>query len=261
MAGKGTSARGGAADNDDEPLAPADDWRLPEDEDLSREFDALKPQHAGTDQPVHDSLHDDALERELASLTARPGDDPYELEWPDDAKEARAAERAERARRAAIKPAPRWLAAASAGIGVTLLFILPVALVAGAPGLLVSSTLPIVMVGLVLGLPLLLVIERLTAPLPRGVTELALVVVGGAIGYGLTYVVATWLSAGQDNLETVRSVTSIFMMTATASGFLAAHMLADSFRIRPKAVWLVAGLLAVLTVFSVMVNFFIAPAA
>src|SRR5690606_16225896 len=82
VAGRGTSARGGAADNDDEPLAPADDWRLPEDEDLSREFDALKPQHAGTDQPVHDSLHDDALERELASLTARPGDDPYELEWP-----------------------------------------------------------------------------------------------------------------------------------------------------------------------------------
>ena len=203
---------------------------------------------------------DDALERERASLTARPGDDPYELDWPDDAKEARAAERAERARRAAIQPAPRLLAAASAGIGVTLLFILPVSLVAGAPGILVSATLPVVLVGVVLGLPLLVAIERLTKPLPRGITELALLVVGGAIGYGLTYVVATWLSAGQDNLATVRSVTSIFMMTATASGFLTAHMIADSFRMRPKAVWLVSGLLVVLTVFSVMVNFFITPA-
>ncbi len=256
MAGRPKTPAGGAADND-EPLAPGDDWRLPEDEDLSSEFDALRPR-AGAHDAGGD---DDALERELASLTARPGDDPYELDWPDDAKEARAAERAERARKAAIKPAPRLLAAASAGIGVTLLFILPVSLVAGAPGLLVVSTLPIVLIALILGLPLLVLIERVTKPLPRGITDVVLIVVGGAIGYGLTYVMATWLSAGQDNLETVRSVTSIFMMTAAASGFLAAHAVADSFRMKPKAVWLVSGLLAVLTVFSVLLNFFVTPTA
>jgi hypothetical protein len=224
---------------------------LAETEGLESEFDALKPR----------ATQDDALERELESLTSRPGDDPYELNWPDDAKDARAAERAERARRAAVKPAPRWLAAASAGTSVTLLFIVPVALVAGAPGLVFSAALPIVAVGLVLGLPALYAIERVTKPLPRGVTELALVVVGGGIGYGLTYVLATALSAGADNLETVRSVAAIFMLTATATGFLAAHMVADSFRMRPKAVWLVSAIMLALTAFSIFINFFTLPAA
>ena len=54
---------------------------------------------------------DEALQRELESLVAKPGDDPYELDWPDDAKELRAAERAAKAKAAAVKPVPRLFAA------------------------------------------------------------------------------------------------------------------------------------------------------
>ena len=99
-------------------------------------------------------------------------------------------------------------------------------------------------------------VGSVTARMRRGITELVLILVGGATGYGLTYVLATSLSAGQDGLETIRTVTSLFMLTATATGFLVAHLAAESFRRRPLAVWTTAGLLVVLALMGVFVNFF-----
>ena len=246
MASKDKPADDAPLGADDEPLDPADDWQVSDSPALDADYAALRATKAD----------DEALDRELAELTAKPGDDPYELDWPDEEKDARAQARAEKAEQAERRKAPRLVAAATAGIGVTLLFIVPVALVAGAPTLVFSAAMPIVLVGLLLGLPMLILIERVTARMRRGITELVLILVGGATGYGLTYVLATSLSAGQDGLETIRTVTSLFMLTATATGFLVAHLAAESFRRRPLAVWTTAGLLVVLALMGVFVNFF-----
>jgi hypothetical protein len=243
-------AAASASPDKDAPLDPADDWQLSEDPALDGDYQALRPR----------TPEDDALARELESLIAKPGDDPYELNWPDEEVDARAAARAEKARQREAHKAPRWLAAAVAGIGTTALFVVPVALVAGAPAFALAAAFPITVVGVLLGLPTLLLIERVTKSLPRGITELALLLVGGAIGYGLTYVLASYLSAGQDGLATIRTVTSLFMMTATAAGFMVGHFSAEKFRRRPRAVWLTAGLLLAAAIVGAMISFSAPPA-
>jgi hypothetical protein len=232
------------------PLDPADDWHVSEDPALDGDYQALRPRNS----------EDEALAAELDSLVAKPGDDPYELNWPDEEVDARAAARAEKARQREAHKAPRWLAAAAAGIGTTVLFLVPVALVAGAPAFALAGAFPITVVGILLGLPTLLLIERVTANVPRGVTEIALLLVGGAIGYGLTYVLASYLSAGQEGLSTIRTVTSLFMMTATAAGFMVAHLAAERFRRFPRAVWLTSGLLIAAAILGAVISFSSPPA-
>lgn len=241
---------GTAPGDDDAPLDPADDWQVSEDPALDGDYQALRPRTA----------EDDALAAELASLVAKPGDDPYELTWPDEEVDARAAAREAKAREREAHKAPRWLAAAAAGIGTTALFLVPVALVGGAPGFALAGAFPITVVGLVIGLPTLLLIERVTKDIPRGITEVALLLVGGAIGYGLTYVLASYLSAGSEGLATIRTVTSLFMMTATAAGFMVAHLGAERFRRFPRAVWLTSGLLAAAAIAGAMITFSSPPA-
>jgi hypothetical protein len=233
------------ASDDDAPLDPADDWHVSDDAALDGDYQALRPRTA----------EDDALAAELESLVAKPGDDPYELNWPDEEVDARTAARAEKARQREAGKAPRWLAAAAAGIGTTILFVVPVALVGGAPAFALAAAFPITVVGLALGLPTFALIDRLTRNVPRGVTEIALLLVGGAIGYGLTYVLASYLSAGQEGLATIRTVTSLFMMTASAAGFMVAHLAAESFRRRPRAVWLTAGLIAASAIMGAVISF------
>lgn len=106
-----------------------------------------------------------------------------------------------------------------------------------------------------LGLPILLLIERLTQNVPSGITEVALLLVGGATGYGLTYVVATYLSAGEEGLGTIRAVTSLFMMTASATGFVVAHLAAERFRRNPRAVYLTSALLVIAAVMGGFIGF------
>lgn len=231
--------------DDDAPLDPADDWQLADDPALDGDYQALRPR----------TPEDEALQRELDELVAKPGDDPYELNWPDEEVDARTAERAERARLRDARRSPRWLAAAAAGIGTTVLFVVPIALIAGAPGAVFAAAFPIVIVGVVFGIPMLLLIERVTRTLPRGFTEAALLVVGGAIGFGLMYVLATALSAGQGNAGTVRTVSALFMMTATATGFMVAHVTADRFSRFPRAVWLTAGLLVAAATLGASISF------
>ena len=230
---------------DDAPLDPADAWEVSDDPALEREYRALRKK----------TPEEEALERELEGLVAKPGDDPYELDWPDEEADARAAARAERERQREANKTPRWLAAAAAGLGTTVLFLVPVALVGGAPGLVFTGAFPIVVVGLVLGLPILLLIERLTQNVPSGITEVALLLVGGATGYGLTYVVATYLSAGEEGLGTIRAVTSLFMMTASATGFVVAHLAAERFRRNPRAVYLTSALLVIAAVMGGFIGF------
>src|SRR6187431_165198 len=89
-----------------------------------------------------------------------PADDPYEFEWPDDAKEERAAERAAETKKAEVNPAPRLLTALVLGIGVVLVFIFPVALVAGAIGFWIAVAAPVIVGGIVLGLLPAVLLER-----------------------------------------------------------------------------------------------------
>jgi hypothetical protein len=238
-------AAAAATPNDDAPLDPADDWHVSEDPALDGDFQALRRR----------TPEDEALARELESLVAKPGDDPYELNWPDEEVDARTAARAEKARQREANKAPRLLAAAAAGIGTTILFIVPIALVAGAPAFALAAAFPITVVGLLLGLPTLLLIERVTKNVPGGITEIALLIVGGAIGYGLTYVLATYLSAGQESLPTIRTVTSLFMMTATAAGFVVAHISAERFRRSPRAVWITAVLIGLSAIMGAVISF------
>lgn len=231
--------------DDDAPLDPADVWEVSDDPALDPEYRALRKK----------TPEEEALERELEGLVAKPGDDPYELKWPDEEVDARTAARAAAAAKRESKKTPRWLASAVAGIGTTVLFLVPIGLVAGAPGVVLTGAFPITVVGLLFGLPVLLLVERLTKNIPSGITEIALLLIGGATGYGLTYVVATYLSAGQEGMETVRTVTSLFMMTATASGFVVAHIAAERFRRNPRAVYLTAVLLIAAAVMGGFIGF------
>lgn len=193
-------------------------------------------------------------------LTAKPGDDPYELDWPDEERDARAAAREQERLAGEVEPAPRPLAALVIGIGLTLLCILPVAVIGSQIGFFIAVAAPVAAGGALVAFPTGLLLDRVVRRMPTGVGEVAFLVLGGAIGYGLTWVGLTlfqeYLFASEQDLVVVRSQASIFMMTATAVGFVGAYMLADKLRRYPKQVWILGGLVGALVVLSVIANIF-----
>ena len=176
-----------------------------------------------------------------------PSDDPYEYDWPDDAKEARAAERAAAAVKDAVRPAPLYLSAIVIGTGLVLAFILPVALVAGALTFFVAVAAPVVIGGLVVAFLPAVLLQRVTVNWRRGLPEVAFLVLGLVIGGGWTYLVMTLFNAAQPDI--VRAAT--FMATAVAAAFFAARAWAEPFRQFPRYVYSLAGLIAIITLASI----------
>ena len=176
-----------------------------------------------------------------------PSDDPYEFDWPDDAKEQRAAERAAEANRKHVKPAPLYLSAIVIGTGMVLLLILPVALVAGAISFFVAVAAPIVIGGLIVAFLPAVLLQRATATWRRGLPELAFLVLGLMIGAGWTWVVMTLFSASPP--DRVRAAT--FMATAVAASLFAARAWSEPFRNFPRYVYSLAILIGVITLASI----------
>ena len=177
-----------------------------------------------------------------------PADDPYEFDWPDDAKEARAAEREEAVQKAAVKPAPLLLTALVIGIGMVLAFILPVSIVAGALTFWISMAAPVVLGGLVFGLLPAVLLERVSRGWRRGVPEFAFIAVGFLVGFGWTWFAVAFFDGGSE--FGIRA--AVFMGTAVAAGYLAARQWTDAFRLYPRYVYTLAGLIGLLTVVSVV---------
>ena len=188
-----------------------------------------------------------------------PGDDPYEFDWPDDAKEQRAEEREQDNRRALVKPAPLYLSAITIGIGTVLAFILPVAVVSGAVGFIVAVAAPIVFGGLVLALLPAVLLQRASRGWRAGLPEIAFIVLGFAIGAAWTWIAITLVGhyyfENPDQMPSVRAPVSIFMGTAVASAFYAARAWSESFRRKPMFVYIAAGFIGLLTVLSFIANF------
>jgi hypothetical protein len=179
-----------------------------------------------------------------------PAEDPYAFDWPDDAKEARAEQRAAEASRASVRPAPLLLSAITIGIGTVLVFVLPVAVVAGALSVWVAMAAPIVIGGLVLALLPAIVLERVTRTWRRGLPEIAFLVLGLVIGAGWTWLAITVF----DGPSAFRVRTSVFMGTAVAAAFFAARAWAEPLRRYPRYLYTAAGLIALLTLAS-LANF------
>jgi len=176
-----------------------------------------------------------------------PADDPYEFDWPDDAKEERAAARAAAAERAYVKPAPLLLSAVVIGIGMVLLFVLPISVVAGALTFFIAIAAPIVIGGLVLALLPAYLLHVASRGWRRGLPEVAFLVLGFAIGMGWTWVIMTLFNAPSQDVPRA----SVFMGTAVAAAFFAARAWAEPFRRMPRYVYTAAGLIALLTVSSI----------
>lgn len=207
---------------------------------------------------------------------AKPGEDPYEIEWPDDSAEQRAAERAQAARKAAIKPAPRLLTIACIGTGMVLAFIGIVSAMFGAFEPLVIFTWPIVAAGVLVALPIWLALDRVTRGWRAGWPEILFMAVGILIG-------ASWTHGGlsllmeitnvpiteteseaqaladegviaifRDHFNFLRSIAGVFMATAVASGFMAARFWTERLRMRPRAVYAMTVAITVLTIASVV---------
>ena len=176
-----------------------------------------------------------------------PAEDPYEFDWPDDAKEARAAERAKAAATADVKPAPLILSALVIGIGTVLLFILPVTVVAGALNVWIAMAAPVVIGGLLALIPAVL-LQRVTLNWRKGLTEIAFIAVGFLVGWGWSWLIITAF----EGPSAFRVRAAVFMGTAVAAAYVAARTWAEPFRRFPKYVYIVAGLIALLTVSSVL---------
>lgn len=189
---------------------------------------------------------------------AKPGIDPYEIEWPDDSKEQREAERAAAAKRAAVKPAPRALTALVIGLGVAMLFILIVSVAMADLRVFVAVVLPLVAIGSLLAFPIGLLLERVTRTWRTGLPELSFLLVGILIGAGWTYGLVTLTNTYIVEPESVeaaaffRSVATMFMGTATASAFMAAKFWTDPLRYQPRAVYVLASVIVALTILSVV---------
>jgi hypothetical protein len=173
-----------------------------------------------------------------------PADDPYEFEWPDDAKELREAEREAARGRADVRPAPRYVTAYLIGTGVVLLFIGGFSLMEQTPELFASLVAPIAVAGLVAALPLGIVLALLTRGRNLAIGVTTFLVVGGLVGYLWTYAFINWLihlyppSTAEEaaNYDGFRVAGSIFMAVAVSSAFVTAFNLTDRARNHPRAV-------------------------
>jgi len=189
---------------------------------------------------------------------AKPGEDPYRIEWPDDAKELRAAERAKQAKRAAVRPAPRYLAALVLGLGVVLTFLLIIAVALGQIGLFPFLSLPVIVLAVTLAFPIWVLLERVTSRWRTGLPEIAFLVVGFMIGLSWTYAVVTIIGNtlpvfdSETDAAFFRTVAGLFMGTATASAFMAAKFWTDGLRLQPRIVYGLAAGIAVVSVLGVL---------
>lgn len=195
-----------------------------------------------------------------------PAEDPYEFDWPDDAREQRDAEREAAPGAVANRPkAPLWLAALSLGILTMLVYLVAVGAAARVPIVVVQLTLPVVLVATFAALPIGLILERFTRRARAGLAEVAFLVVGGALGYFWTFWVWQGFLADYvfDNYATdfisddpsaeiagFRDASSLFMMTATATAFLVARMLTEGVARFRIGVYIAAGFIGALTVWS-----------
>jgi len=176
-----------------------------------------------------------------------PADDPYEFEWPDDAKEERAAEREKATKQAAVKPAPLLLSAFSIGTAVVLGFILPVAVVAGALTFWIAVAAPVVLGGLVVAFLPAVLLQRVSATWRRGLPEIAFIALGFVIGAGWTWLVMVMFNAPEPGI--VRA--AVFMGTAVAAAFYAARAWAEPFRQFPRYVYALSAIIGIATLASI----------
>jgi len=176
-----------------------------------------------------------------------PADDPYEFDWPDDAKDERAAERAAASAKAAVAPAPLLLSAIVLGLLTVLGFLLPVALVAGSLNFFIAMAAPIVIGGLTLALLPAWLLERVSVTWPRGLPELAFIVVGFIIGTCWSWLFLTVFDA--PGAARIRG--AVFMGTAVAAAFFAAHAWAEPFSRNRRIVRSLAAVIVVLTLASI----------
>jgi hypothetical protein len=189
---------------------------------------------------------------------AKPGEDPYHIEWPDDAKEMRAVEREKRAQRAMVRPAPRYLTAIVLGVNVMLAFLLAIAVALGNIGLLPFLGLPVIVIAVLLGFPVWAILERVSRGWRSGFPELAFLVVGFAIGLLWTHAVVNIISnvfaVFEDDSDAAffRTVAGLFMGTATASAFMAAKFWTDRLRFKPRFVYALAVGVALIAALGVL---------
>ncbi|MCJ7827210.1 MAG: hypothetical protein MUP36_03100, partial [Demequinaceae bacterium] len=174
------------------------------------------------------------------------GEDPWEFEWPDDAKELRAVEREAARKKAEVRLAPRFFTAYLIGVWTVLAFVLVITMLAQLPELFLRLVAPVACIGLFAALPLGWVLEALTRRLKRGVSGMIFVLVGGSVGYLWSYMIVSWIF-NHDGVvidaasSSDRTATSILFMTATATAFFCARSFTDSLRGSPKAVYVAAG--------------------
>ena len=184
----------------------------------------------------------------------QPENDPYEFQWPDDAKDLRAAEREKARKKADITPAPRWLTAWALGVGVQLAFFGIIAVVAGSIALLVQLTFPTVLVATVGALPVGLVLERITRGWRPGYGEATFLGAGMLIGFTWTYLAIgaspDLFVSNTESLASTRQVASIFMLTSVGSAFFVARAATDAVRYKPKTVYVITVVVALLTAWS-----------
>jgi hypothetical protein len=182
-----------------------------------------------------------------------PADDPYDFEWPDDAKELRAAEREAARKRALIKPAPRFLTAYLIGTGTVLTLVGGFSLMQQAPEFFASYVAPIAVFGLIAALPLGIILEMLTRGRNIAIGASTFLVVGGLVGYMWTSAYVGWLldayppdAADVSEANGFRTAASVFMMVAVASAFVVAFNTTDRVKMKPRAVWIGFGVLLAL---------------
>lgn len=191
---------------------------------------------------------------------AKPGEDPYHIEWPDDSKEMRTAERERAAKAAAIIPAPRALTAATIGIGVVLVFVTAITVIAGSLITLVWLALPIILAGVLFALPLGLLLERVSQTWRKGLPEMAFLAAGLVIGITWTHgaIAAMETLMGQSVADNpgdavfIRSASGAFMGTAVATAFLCAKFWTEPFRRQPRLVFAATATIALLGVMSAL---------
>jgi len=186
-------------------------------------------------------------------LTAKPGEDPYELDWPDEDKDARAQQRANESALNEKAPVGRALASLVLGVLIVHLFVLAVTVASGGVSFFIEIAAPIAIGGAVVAWPVGLVLDRVVRNLRPGVGETAFAILGGAIGYGLTFGGLTVLQGQFDDLgqfTTFRSQASIYMMTATATSLLVTYMYVDKLRRYPKQVAILGAFVGLMVVMS-----------